>query len=352
MKKSMRAVLLTGHGGIDRLEFHENVPVPAPAGDEVLIQVGATGLNNTDLWTREGAYGREDQGQAGTISGWRRDQALIFPRIQGADVVGKIVGVGSEVSPGRIGERVLVNPTLYAGEDDERIIGFIGSERDGGFAEYVAVPAANAQAIASPLSDAELATFATAYLTAIHMLNRARLAAGESILITGASGGVGSALIQLANLTGARGAAIVGKGKETMARRLGAEFVISRQADNLPEANLQTPGGGSFDVVADVVGGPQFPTLLRVLKDRGRYVTAGAIAGPLVNLDLRTVYLKQLELIGSTLGTQAEFQYLIAAIESGQLEPVLAAAYPLSEIKRAQRDFQAKLFFDKLVITP
>jgi NADPH:quinone reductase-like Zn-dependent oxidoreductase len=246
---------------------------------------------------------------------------------------------------------VIVDPTLYTGDDEGLLeASFMGSERDGGFAEYTTVPAANAHLINSPLSDAELATFPTAYVTGEHMLNRARLKPGETILITGASGGVGSGLVQLAHIRGARVVAIVGSGKEEKMHQLGAEIVVTRDIDKLYNAVTEAIGGQSIDVVADVVGGSMFSVLLRLLRKQGRYVTAGAIAGPTVPLDLRTVYLKHLEIIGSTLGTRQEFADLVSYIEARKLKPLLARTYPLENIKQAQSDFKEKQFFGKLVI--
>jgi NADPH:quinone reductase-like Zn-dependent oxidoreductase len=280
----MKAVLLTGHGGLEKLEYREDVPTPEPAEGEVLIAVGAAGINNTDIWTREGAYGTVDD--PATTSGWRRGNPMRFPRIQGADIVGRIVGVGGGVNASRIGERVIVDNALYSGGEEEFVdSGLIGSERDGGFAEYVAVPAENAHAIESDLSDAELATFPTAYVTSLRMLNRARVSAGEAVLVTGASGGVGSGLVQLARLRGARVIALVGSGKEDQARALGTELVITRDTRNLPAAVAKAAGGRHIDVV----GGNVFADLLNVLRPMGRYVTVGAIAGPVARLDLRTL---------------------------------------------------------------
>ena len=347
----MKAVLLTGHGGLEKLEYREDVPTSEPAEGEVLIAVNAAGINNTDIWTREGAYGTE--GDPATTSGWRRGSTMRFPRIQGADIVGRVVGVGEGVSDSRIGEKVIVDNALYSGGEEGLVnAGLIGSERDGGFAEYVAVPVENAHAIESDLSDAELATFPTAYVTSLRMLNRARVSAGETVLVTGASGGVGSGLVQLARLRGARVIALVGPGKEDQARALGAELVITRDTGDLAAAVAKVEGGRHIDVVADVVGGPVLADVLNVLRPMGRYVTAGAIAGPLVQIDLRTLYLKQLELIGSTMGTHEEFASLVEHIASGRVKPLLARTYPLSDIRRAQRDFMNKNFFGKLVLIP
>jgi NADPH:quinone reductase-like Zn-dependent oxidoreductase len=184
------------------------------------------------------------------------------------------------------------------------------------------------------------------------MLNRARVSAGESVLVTGASGGVGSGLVQLARLRGARVIALVGSGKEDQARALGTESVIARDTGNLPAAVARVTGGRPIDVVADVVGGDVFADLLNVLRPMGRYVTAGAIAGPVVRLDLRTLYLKQLELVGSTMGTHEEFASLVEHIASGRIKSLLARTYPLSDIRQAQRDFMNKNFFGKLVLIP
>ncbi len=347
----MKAVLLTGHGGPEKLEYREDVPVPEPAAGEALIRVGAAGVNNTDIWTREGAYGSDDDPQS--TGGWRREP-MEFPRIQGLDIVGRIERVGAGVPESRIGERVMVDFVLYTGEGEEGIVDadIIGSERDGGFAEYVVVPSENAHRINSSLGDEELATFPTAYVTALRMLNRARVKEGETVLVTGASGGVGSALLQLARVRGARVIALVGSGKEARARSLGAEATVTRDVPNLTGAVSEAAEGRPVDVVADVVGGSIFPDLLNVLRPLGRYVTAGAIAGPVVRLDLRTLYLKHLELIGSTVGTSEEFTELVSLLEEGKLEPLLAGAYPLSEIRRAQEDFKKKDFFGKLVLVP
>ena len=344
----MRAVLLTGYGGLEKLEFREDVEIPRLEAYEVLIKVGACGVNNTDIWTRTGAYsaGLDEN----SVPDWP-PEPMKFPRIQGADIVGCIHAVGSRVPASRLGERVIVNPTLYSGDEGGLLEAcFIGSERDGGFAEFTAVPAQNAHQIQSLLSDAELATFPTAYLTAEHMLNRVRLKKEETILITGASGGVGSALVQLAHIRGARVAALVGSRKEEQMRGLGAEIIVTRDVENLDRELSEALEGDSVDVVADVVGGGLFPVTLRLLRKEGRYVTAGAIAGPIVSLDLRMIYLKQLEIIGSTLGTRQEFADLVKYIETGKLKPLLAGTYPLNNIHQAQSDFLEKKFFGKLVI--
>ncbi|TKT68780.1 zinc-binding dehydrogenase [Rhizobiaceae bacterium LC148] len=349
---TMAAVLLTGHGGLDKLVYRQDVPVPKPAAGEVLIRVTACGMNNTDVWVRQGAYGTEDDPAA--VSTWRRQgNTLTFPRIQGTDTVGHVVAVGAGVDPSRIGERVMVDFSIYNRDDDSLAdIDYMGHGRDGGYAEYMALPAENAHVVETGMSDIELATFCCAYLTGERMLERARLAAGERVLITGASGGVGSAIIQLARARGAIPIAIVGPGKEEAVLDIGAEAVVTRGQDNLVEAVAEAIGGAPIDVVADLVAGPMFNDLLRILRPEGRYTTAGAIAGPVVQLDLRTMYLKQLELHGSSQGSRADFRRLVGYIESDKIRPLVGGIYRLSDFHRAQSDFMAKNFVGKLVVVP
>ena len=251
MQQIMQAMHLTQFGDLDALQLAQ-VPVPQPGTDEVLIRVGACGLNNTDLNLRKGWYSMTDA--AGKQTGWNQS-APGFPIIQGADIVGEVVAVGAQVDNALIGQRVMVNPTIYKDDPENSIdIDFIGSERPGGFAEYVAVPSTNVYPVESALTDAELATFATSYLTAEHMLQQANITAGETVLITGASGGVGSALFQLVQARGAHPIAVVGRGKEEFARDLGAVAVIPRDVDDLQAALADH----TVDAIADVVGGEGF----------------------------------------------------------------------------------------------
>ena len=351
---SMHAMLLVGHGGLDKLAYRSDVPVPTPAEGEVLIEVSACGMNNTDIWVREGAYGTDEDPNA--VASWRRaaeTPTLTFPRIQGADTVGRIVAVGTGVPASRIGERVMLDFSIYNNEGESLAdIDYIGHGRDGGFAEYMTAPAENAYIVRTPMSDVELGTFCCAYLTAEQMLDRARVAAGEQVLITGASGGVGSGLVQLCRARGATPYAVVSAGKEEAARAIGAEAVIPRDGGDFVGAVRDALKGKPLDVVADVVGGPRFNDLLLLLRPEGRYATAGAIAGPVVQLDLRTVYLKHLELHGSSQGSRTAFRRLVGYIEDGKIRPLLGGTYKLSELHRAQQDFMNKGFFGKLVIVP
>ena len=349
---TMQAVLLTGNGGYDKLELRNDVPVPQPRAGEVLIRVGAAGVNNTDINTRIGWYSKavSDATDAGGAEGFAdagddgwSGAAFAFPRIQGADACGRIVAVGGGVDPARRGERVLVEPVFCgAGRFD---VVYFGSEVDGAFADYARAPSVHAHSIDSALSDAELASFPCAYSAAENMLTRIALAAGESVLITGASGGVGSAAVQLAKLRGAVVTAMAGAEKAEAVKALGADRVIARDADL---AGLF--GDGHFDAAVDVVGGAQFGAILGSLKPGGRYGVAGAISGPMVDLDLRTLYLKDLRLIGCTVLEPEVFPNLVGYIERGEIKPVLAATYPRSQIVAAQEAFLAKRYVGKVVL--
>ena len=341
----MSAVQLTGYGGPDKLDYRTDIPVPQPTRDEVLIRIRATAVNNTDIWTREGAYNTLPG--ASDAVGWQ-GEPLRFPRIQGADMAGTIVAVGTEVPETRVGERVVVDGVLRQPDDRLYGAGIFGSERDGGFAEYVAAPSENALVIDFDMSFVELASFPTAYATALHMLNRGRLSAGETVLVSGASGGVGSAAVQLAKARDARVIAIVGAGKEPAIRELGADVVVTRGSDGLDVAALETE---RIDLFADLVGGRGFESVLRLIHpEGGRYVTSGAIAGPVVQFDLRILYLNHLELIGSTIWTRQEFGQLFDLIAEGKIRPLVDRIFPLAELGAAQAAFLEKGFIGKLVI--
>ena len=356
VEKFMRAVLLHGHGGFDQLEYRDDVPVPKPALGEVLIRIGAAALNNTDINMRIGWYSKSVASASGSPSGgavanpqdsnWT-GVAVIFPRIQGADACGRIVAVGEDIDTARVGQRVLVNPVLCSGTGVPGDTSYFGSDRDGAFADFATVPAVNACNITSKLTDVELASFPCSYGAAENMLTRARVRAGESVLVTGASGGVGSAAVQLARRRGANVIGVASASKAPVVTSLGAVKILGREADFIREL-----GRESVDAVIDVVGGRAFPQLLQVLKRGGRYAVAGAIAGPTVELDLRTLYLKDLRLLGCTVLDPEVFGNLISYIERGEIRPVVSAIYPMSEIVAAQAEFLTKAHAGKIVLTP
>ena len=341
---AMRAVHLTRHGGLDALVVVDDAPTPQPRAGEVLVRVLACALNNTDINTRVGWYA-QDEDDDGAWGG-----ALAFPVIQGADVCGEVAAVGDGVDAGRIGERVLVDPWVRdpAAPDDLLRAGYLGSEHPGGYAEYVAVPAINAHRVSDRLSPVELASFPTAAGTALDMLRRAGLAAGETALVTGASGGVGGYAVQLARALGATPVAVCDPAKRDGVLALGAAHALDRDADPLPQ--LDALGLGRVDVIADVVGGPRWPALLDALRRGGRYVVSGAIGGPLVELDLRSLYLEDRVLIGATITEPAVFAELVRLVEDGAVRPSVAATFPLERIHDAQQAFMDKRFVGKIVL--
>jgi len=362
----MKAAVLTGHGGFDKLVVHDDIPVPKPNSNEVLIEVGACGINNTDINTRIGWYSKSVSSGTTTVGGadgmdeisevdatWGGN-TVVFPRIQGADVAGRIVAVGDGVSRKRIGERIIVDPWIRdrSCPEDRNLAGYFGSERDGGFAQYTTVPEENAFVIKSNLSNAELATFPCSYSTAEHMLDRIKLQEGEKILIPGASGGVGSALIQLAKRRKARVLAITSKSKIDIIRELGTYEVFDRNQKYLEQNIREVIPGGEVNAVADIVGGTSFSMYLNLLCRGGRYVTSGAIAGPIVELDLRTLYLKDLEMHGATVMQVGIFEKLVSYIENGEIRPLLANKFPISQIKQAQEAFLDKKHIGNFIILP
>jgi NADPH:quinone reductase-like Zn-dependent oxidoreductase len=356
--KTMKAVLLTGHGGFEKLEYRDNVAVPAASRNEVVIRVRAAGVNNTDINTRIGWYSKAIKGSTEDAAGGEGSSSssdaswsgtpMSFPRIQGADCCGHIVDVGESVDQGRVGERVIVRNMLRSYVDHRPFECWtFGSECDGAFAQYTKAPAAETYKIDCKWSDVELASIPCAYSTAEGMLHRAEVQAGERVLITGGSGGVGSAAIQLAKRRGAEVTAIASNSKMHEVQALGADRVIPRG-----ESVLNHLGCNAADVVIDVVAGPQWPELLEVLRRGGRYAVAGAIAGPLVQLDVRTLYLKDLSFFGCTFQEDTVFENLVSYIERGEIRPIVAKTYPLKDIVKAQEDFLSKRFTGKLVLIP
>jgi len=357
----MRAVVLTGHGGLDRLSVRDDWPVPNPGPGEVLVAVGACGLNNTDVNTRTGWY---SAGVSGATTGEALEAAadadatwggrpIEFPRIQGADVCGRVVALGNGCDSSLLGRRVLIDPWLRDWDDplDRDKCGYYGSECDGGFAEYSIVDARHVHPVASDLSDAELATFATSYMTAEYMLSRAEVRDGDRVLVTGASGGVGSALIQLAHRRGAETVALCAESKAATVRALGTDHVLPRIPQDLKGALRTVTGRDEVTVVADVVGGALWPQLVAALARGGRYTCAGAIAGPVVRFDLRTFYLHDLVFTGATVPPPGVFADLVGYIERGEVRPLLAATFPLPELVAAQAAFIAKRHTGNIVVT-
>ncbi len=338
---AMNAAVTTGHGGPEAIDVLGDWPTPRPGPGQALVKVTAAALNNTDIWSREGSYGTA--ADPGAMVGWR-GVPLEFPLVQGIDMCGEVVEVGSPADRGWLGRRVLVDPIIEYEDDAPSAIA--GSEADGGFAQFHLCSSAQLHDVsASSLTDAQLACLPCAYGTALGMLNRAACAPGERVLVTGASGGVGLAALHL--LT-SRSCEVVARTSAPHAELLaaqGATEVSVRGRDSPDETDR-------LDAMVDVVGGPEFAAWIDRLRVRGRAVVAGAVAGPLVQLDLRRLYLGQRRLIGSTMHTSEDFSQLANLAADSAVEPMVAAEYPLSRIHEAQERFSAGDFVGKIVLRP
>lgn len=342
----MKAVQVSGYGGLEQLEVVER-EIPKPKASEVLIQVKACAINNTEIWMREGAYGTEGK------SGWR-PEGVQFPRIPGSDITGQIVEVGADIDSKRKGEDVVLFPFTSSGEPGSEHISedmsFIGSEYDGGYAEYVVWPADLCLPMALPNYE-ESAVFSVSGMTAWHMVEQSRIKRGETVMVTGANGGVGSLNVQIAaNVFGAKVTAIVGDlSLEGKMKELGATHVLSYQSDKLAEEIIEA-NGGPIDAVLDVVGDALFHTSLEVLRKGGRFCTSGSAGGQKTELDFRTMYLKHITLIGSVLGTRDEFERLMKAVSEGKVKPIIDRTFPLEEAREAQSYFKKSGKLGKIVL--
>jgi NADPH:quinone reductase-like Zn-dependent oxidoreductase len=356
-RATMKAVVTKGNGGYEMLDYRD-VPLPKLESGEVLLQVLAAGVNNTEINTRLGWYssavtsgtealtdGEKDSARAKADGGW--NEATPFPFIQGTDCCGRVVDVAPGVDAGMIGSRALVRPCIRLTGWDSLENVWMASDFDGAFAQFVKVPAAEVFPVDCSWSDAELGTIPCAYGTAENMLQRAAVSKGDHVLVAGASGGVGSAVVQLAKRRGATVTAIAGRQKLDRVSTIGADRVIARD-DELVAAL----GEKSVDVVVDNVAGAAFGGMLKVLKRGGKYASSGAIGGPLVELDMRDFYLKDLTLIGCTAWDEPVFPNLISYIERGEIRPLLAKTFPLERIADAQREFTRKKHVGKFVLIP
>jgi NADPH:quinone reductase-like Zn-dependent oxidoreductase len=333
--KPVKAVLTMGNGGFEQLVYCD-VPMPELDAGEVLVKVLAAGVNNTEINTRIGWY---------SGGGWHIPTP--FPFIQGTDCCGVVTQVADTSDAHLLEQRVLIRSCMRPHGFDNMVNIWMGSDFNGAFAQYVKVPANEVFPIKSSWTDAELGSIPCSYGSAENMVQRARVQAGDHVLVAGASGGVGSAVVQLAKIRGARVTAIAGAAKSDHVRALGADHVVDRDCDLVNEL-----GEESVDVVIDNVGGPHFAGELVTLKRGGRYASSGAIGGPMVSLDLRTMYLKDVTLIGCTAWDEPVFPSLISYIETNALRPLVAKTFALSEIVVAQQEFLEKNHVGKFVLIP
>jgi NADPH:quinone reductase-like Zn-dependent oxidoreductase len=353
----MKAVVTKGNGGYEQLEYRD-VPIPEPGPGEVLLQVLAAGVNNTEINTRLGWYSaavsagtnalttaEKDSARELADGGW--NEATPFPFIQGTDCCGRVVAVAPGADRGLLGQRVLVRPCIRSAGFGSMENIWMASDFDGAFAQFVKIDANEVFPVHCDWSDVELGSIPCAYGTTENMIHRARVSRGQHVLVAGASGGVGSAAVQLAKRRGAVVTAIAAEDKAAQVRSIGADRVVAR-GDDIVEAL----GEEAVDVVIDNVAGPAFGGMLKVMKRGGRYASSGAIAGPLVTLDMRTFYLRDLTLIGCTAWNEPVFPNLISYIEKGEIRPLVAKTFPLERIAEAQREFVKKEHVGKFVLIP
>ena len=321
----MKAMLFHVHGGPEVLEYSE-IPTPEPSDGQVLVKLEAGALNRVDIWTRNGWPGIK----------------LEYPHIPGADGAGIVAGLGRCVAGWTIGDRVVLNanlgcgrcPACIAGQDNRcREWHLLGETVRGTYAEYVAVPATNLYPIPEGFESNQAAATALVFHTAWHsLITRGELKPGEYVLVVGASGGVNTASIQIARLAGAKVIVVGSNSKKLeLAESLGAEYLLDRSKDeNWPKLVYNITGKRGVDVVVDNVG-TTFPSSFRSAAKGGRILTVGNSGGPKFEIDNRFIFGKHLSIIGSSMGTRAEFATVMDLVFAGKLIPVMDRVYPLIE---------------------
>lgn len=342
----MKAAFYRRHGGPEVLEVGE-LPEPVVAAGTTVVRVRAVSLNHLDLWTRRGLPGLD----------------LQMPHIGGADAAGVVESVGDGVEVWAPGDRVAINAALWCGicdfcqAGDEalcRRFRVLGEHVRGAAAELVRVPAANLFRIPDDLPFERAAAAPLVFQTAWRALTtRGRLREGESLLVTGASGGVATAGVQIGRHLGARVIAVTsGPANAARVAGLGAEVVIDRLEEDVDERLREATAGRGVDVVLDSVGEAMWKTVTRALGPAGRIVVYGATTGPKVSLHLAHVFWKQQEVIGSTMSSRREFEQVMSLVAEGTLRPVLDDVLPLERIREAHERLEAGDVFGKLVLTP
>jgi NADPH:quinone reductase-like Zn-dependent oxidoreductase len=341
----MRAAIFDEHGGPEVIQVRDDVPTPEPGSGEVRLRVAASGMNHLDLWVRGGL-----------------PVETTMPHIGGSDVAGTVDTLGDGVGGWLPGDRVVVNPSLWCGEcewcragDEPLCLRYriLGEHTQGGFAEHVVVPARNLYRIPDAVPFPTAAAAPLAFLTAWRGLTtRARLRPGESVLVTGASGGVATAAIQIAKRLGAVVYAVTSAPWVERVYGLGADAVFDRTVSDYSREIWQATGKRGVDVVFDSVGEATFQQNLRSLARAGRLVAYGATTGPKGEADIRLVFWKQLEILGTTMSNQAEFREVMDRVFRGELEPVVDVVWPLDRAAEAHARLEAGEAFGKIVLEP
>jgi NADPH:quinone reductase-like Zn-dependent oxidoreductase len=342
----MKALAFHEHGGLDRLRY-QDVPDPAIGPADVLVRVRACALNHLDLFVREGLPGFK----------------LPLPFWTGCDIAGEVAQVGTAVPDVAVGDRVAVNPNLHCGRCEfctkgEQSLcvsyGILGEHVQGGLAEYVRVAGDKVLKLPEHVKYEDAAAFILVNMTAWRMLvTRARLRAGEDLLVLGVGGGVSSTAVQIGKLCGARvWVTSSSDDKLARARALGADECINHAREDWAQVVWERTGKRGVDVVLENVGAATWKGSLRALAKGGRLVTCGATSGPIGETDIRVVFWKQVSIIGSTMSSNAEFEDVMRELFRGRLRAIVEAVMPLQEGVEAQRRLSEGRQFGKIVLTP
>ncbi|WNC13449.1 zinc-binding dehydrogenase [Brevibacillus brevis] len=325
----MKAALIVQHGDRSNLQVGE-YPKPEPASGEVIISVKACGLNHLDIFVRRGIPGRH----------------LELPHISGGDVSGVIAEVGADVTNVKVGDRVLIDPLVHGQA--------LGEDFTGGLAEYVKVPAVNCIPLPEDVSFEEAAALPIAYGTAWRMLiTRGQIKLNETVLILGASGGVGTAAVQIAKLAGATVIAAAGSDEKLeKLKQLGADYVINYNKEDFSKEAWRISGKKGVDVVVDYTGKDTWPKSILATKKGGRVLTCGATTGFEAATDLRYVWVRELALLGSNGWERSDLEQLLSLVRSKKLIPVIDRILPLEEIREAHRVIEEREIFGKVIVTP
>ncbi len=340
----MKAAIFHENGGPEVVRI-EDVPRPEPGAGEVLIEVNAAAMNHLDLWVRRGL-----------------PIETTMPHVGGSDIAGVVVALGPGVEGVEVGAHVVVNPSLWCGRcewcragEHSMCVRFriVGEHTQGGFAEYVAVPAANLYPIPDDYPFEKAAAAPLVFQTAWRgLITRGRLRAGEDVLVTGASGGAATAAIQIAKLAGARVFAVTTGENEARTRDLGADVVYDRTAVDYAAELWKDTGRRGVDLVFDSVGQAMWAQNLRALARGGRLVTYGATTGANGETEIRTVFWKQLEVIGTTMASRGEFEAVMKLVFRDELRPVVDVVWPLDRAREAHERLERGEQFGKVVLTP
>jgi NADPH:quinone reductase-like Zn-dependent oxidoreductase len=340
----MKAIRIHQFGGPEVLQY-EDVPDPEPRKDQVLVRVRACALNHLDLWVRKGLPG------------------VKLPHIPGSDIAGEIVEVGEYVADFKTSQRVLIAPMHFCGQCAKCVAGLqnqcqeftvLGNGVDGGDCQLIAVPAANVIPIPDSLDFNQAAGVPLVFVTAWHMLvGRAGVRPGQTVLVLGASSGVGTAAIQIAKLFHCRVITTAGdESKLEKARTLGADYGINHYKQKISQEVRRITNQEGVDIVIEHVGAATWEESLKSLKTAGTLVTCGATTGSGVGVELRHLFARQLSLLGSYMGTMCELHEVLGHVFAGRLKPVIDCIFPLQEARAAHEYLEKSQMFGKVLLNP